>query len=152
MMRWRLNLHPKHTTINITIEAQTLTEEIQKLTNYIDQLTNTMIVQEMDEQIEIQILDMVYIENIERKTFIYTLEDMYEMEAPLYEMEERLQAFNFLRINKQTIINPRHVQAVKALLNSRYELCMASGEKLIVTRHYRASFKSLFDKGGMYDA
>lgn len=151
-MRWKLNLHPKHTRTNITIDAQAMTEDIQKLTNYIDQLANTIMVQDRDGQKEIHILDIVYIESIERKTFIYTLKNMYEMEAPLYEMEDRLQPFHFIRINKQTIMNPRHVQAVKALLNSRYELSMASGEKLIVTRHYRASFKSLFDKGGMYDA
>jgi len=151
-MRWKLNLDPKHTSTKITIEAQALTEDIQKLTNYIDQLANTIKVQDEDEEKEIPILDIVYIESIERKTFIYGLEKMYEIEAPLYEMEEKLQAFSFMRINKQTIINPRHVEAVRALLNSRYELSMATGEKLIVTRHYRASFKSLFEKGGIYDA
>lgn len=151
-MRWKLNLDPKHRRTIITIEAPVLTEDIQKLTNYIDQLANTIMVQDKDEQKEIHILDIVYIESIERKTFIYSLENIYEIEAPLYEMEEKLQGFSFMRINKQTIMNPRHVQAVKALLNSRYELSMASGEKLIVTRHYRDQFKSLFDKGGMYDA
>jgi len=151
-MRWELNLDPKHKKTKITIEAQALTEDIQKLTTYIDQLANTIMVQNKDGQKEIHILDIVYIESIERKTFIYSLKNMYEIEAPLYEMEEKLQAFSFMRINKQTIMNPRHVEAVKALLNSRYELSMASGEKLIVTRHYRDSFKSLFDKGGIYHA
>lgn len=151
-MRWKLNLDPKYKTTKITIKAQALTEDIQKLTNYIDQLANTIKVQDRDEEKVIYILDIVYIESIERKTFIYSLENIYEIEAPLYEMEEKLRAFSFIRINKQTIMNPRHVQAVKALLNSRYQLSMASGEKLIVTRHYRDQFKSLFDKGGIYDA
>src|SRR5699024_2399898 len=121
----------------ITIQAPKKTENISKLTSFIDQLTHTILVQQNDKQTNIDIHSILYVENVERLTFIYTNTEMYEDNRPLYEIEKLLIPYEFIRINKQTVINPRYIQSVKALFNSRYELLMSSTEKLIVTRHYR---------------
>lgn len=151
-MRWRLDLDEKYNDVHVTIQAPEMTDEILKLTTYIDQTSQTMIVKKDEQQLKIPILSMIYIENIERTTFVYTELDMYEVDSPLYEMEEKLKEFGFVRINKQTLLNPRHIQSVRALLNSRFELQLENGEKLIVTRHYRKAFKRMFEEGGFYDA
>jgi len=151
-MHWKLDLHQKYKNIKITIQAPEMTNRISRLTTFIDQISHTVIVKKEDQQIEIDILSIIYIENIERMTFVYTQSNIYEVGRPLYEVEEDLDKFKFIRINKQTLINPRSIKSVKALLNSRFELLMTSGEKVIVTRHYRNAFKKLFAKGGIYDA
>ena len=151
-MRWKVDMNKQHTHTQIIIQTREMTEEIEKLTTYIDQLSKTILVKKDEQQIKLDVLDMMYIENIERKTFIYTNENIYEIEKPLYEMEKILQTYEFARINKQTLLNPRYIRSVKALLNSRFELELENGEKLIVTRHYRKTFKAIFEKGGFYDA
>lgn len=151
-MRWKLDLNQKYKSTFITIQAAEMTEQLSALTTFIDQLSHTLSVQKKNEQTEIHIRDIVYIENVERITFIYTPSDIYEVILPLYELETMLKKFGFIRINKQTIINSRCIKSVKALLNSRFELLMITDEKLIVTRHYRKEFKKLFAKGGIYDA
>lgn len=151
-MHWKLIINPKLKDVQVTIEAPEMTDSIKRLTEFIDQITHTILLRKESQQVEVYLFHLVYIENMERTTFVYTNEDMYEIDYPLYEMEGKLNEYGFIRINKQTIINPRKIQSVRALLNSRFELCMTSGEKLIVTRHYRNSFKSLFAKGEMYDA
>lgn len=151
-MRWKLDINQKYKQTAITIQAPEMTEEISKLTNFIDQITHTISVQKDDEQIILNLFEIMYIENVERKTFIYTEEDMYETTRPLYDLQENLESFDFIRVNKQTLINPRYIFSVKALFNSRFELSMTSEEKLIVTRHYLKQFKALFIEGGLYDA
>ena len=151
-MRWELDINRKHKETMVTIEAPEMTEHISKLTTFMNQITHTLLVKREDEQINLDLFEIIYIENVERMTFIYTETDLYEVSQPLYELEEHLKSFEFIRINKQTLINPRHMKSVKALLNSRYELLMTSEEKLIVTRHYRRKFKALFTEGGIYDA
>ncbi len=151
-MRWKLDINEKHEQTQVTIQAPTQTENISRLTSFIDQLSHTLSVKSNDAEETIDIRNIIYLENIERTTFLYTSAEMYEDRRPLYEFERMLQPFQFIRINKQTLINPRFIQSVKALFNSRYELLMTSDEKLIVTRHYRKDFKELFEKGGLYDA
>lgn len=151
-MQWKLNIGKKYEQTKVTIQAPELTEDITRLTTFIDQLSHTLTVKKDGEQNKIDIMHIIYIENIERMTFIYTETNMYEDNRPLYELEKNLRKFDFIRINKQTIISPRFIKSVKALLNSRYELMMTSGEKVIVTRHYRKAFKKLFEQGGLYDA
>lgn len=151
-MQWKLDLNQKYKQTTITIQAREMTESIAKLTTFIDQMTHSILVEKEEEQIVLDLFEVMYIENVERITFIYTETDIYEIDRPLYELEEKLKTFNFIRINKQTLINPRYITSVKALFNSRYELRITSDEKLIVTRHYRKQFRELFTEGGMYDA
>src|SRR5699024_11875560 len=109
------------------------TDDITKLTTFIDQLSHTIPVQHNEQQTNIDIHSILYVENVERTTFIYTKTEMYEDGRPLYEIEKLLAPFEFIRINKQTVINPRYIQSVRALFNSRYELLMTRDRKSVVT-------------------
>lgn len=151
-MNWELDLNQKYTDVKVIIQASELTNDINRLTRFIDQLTHTISVKYNHLDVLVDVLSLIYIENIERTTFLYTQSKMYELDRPLYEVEEELARYGMIRINKQTLINPRCIKSVKALLNSRFELLMTSGEKLIVTRHYRNAFKKIFTEGGIYDA
>lgn len=151
-MDWELDINESYEQTKVTIQAPKKTENISKLTTFIDQLSHTLSLRQDGIQNKLDIHRILYIENVERITFIYTETEIYEDNRPLYEFEKLLIPFEFIRINKQTIINPRYIQSVKALLNSRYQLLMTSNEKLIVTRRYRKTFKELFETGGLYDA
>src|SRR5690625_2558362 len=118
-MRWELDINRKHKETMVTIEAPEMTDHIAKLTTFMNQITHTISVKREDEQINLDLFEIIYIENVERMTFIYTETDLYEVNQPLYELEEHLKSFEFIRINKQTLINPRHMKSVKALLDRK---------------------------------
>lgn len=151
-MKWKMDINEEYDQTEVLIRAPKQSKNITRLTAFIEQLSHTIPLSDSEDQLTIDVRDIVYIEHVNRITFLYTETSMYEDRRPLYEIEQKLAPFDFLRINKQTLINPRYITSVKALLNSRYELLMTSKEKLIVTRHYRKSFKELFEKGGLYDA
>ena len=88
---------------------------------------------------ETYILDanqILYIEAVERKTFIYTETDMYESELKLYEVEEQLLERDFLRISKQSIVNLRMIKSLKADINRKIKLTLKNGEQIMVSRMY----------------
>lgn len=151
-MDLKLDIKDSYEKTEIIIKAPKHSTKIDQLMTMIQQFFNTLSIQKGSKTLQLNILEIVYIESIERKTFFYTKDKIYEDARPLYELEKLLESYQFVRINKQTILNPRFIQSVKALLNSRYEITLETDEKLIVTRHYREAFKKLFEKGGMYDA
>src|SRR5690625_6572231 len=103
-MYWKLDLHQKYKNTKIIIQAPEMTNSISRLTTFIDQISHTVIVKKEDQQIEIDILSIIYIENIERITFVYTQSDIYEVGRPLYEVEEDLEKFKFIQINRMNFI------------------------------------------------
>lgn len=54
---------------------------------------------------------ILYIEAVERNTFVYTAEASYESDLKLYEIEQQLLAQNFIRVSKQSIVNMRKSKA-----------------------------------------
>lgn len=151
-MNLRVDINKAYKQTEVIVKTPNKTEKIDQLIAMIHQFFNELPIKNGTKTLQLNILEIVYIENIERKTFIYTKNSMYEDERPLYAFESMLKDFHFIRINKQTIINPRYIHSVNALLNSRYEITLETQEKLIVTRHYRNTFKKLFEAGGMFDA
>ncbi|KAB2923752.1 MAG: LytTR family transcriptional regulator [Bacteroidetes bacterium] len=62
--------------------------------------------------------------------------------ATLREMESLLSAAGFVRIHKSSLINPSRVISYVSRLNGDYDVTMADGSVLRVSRHYAAAFKA----------
>lgn len=80
--------------------------------------------------------DIYYIESVDKHSFVYCENEVYETELRLYQLEEELAAFGFVRISKSCLVNIQVLQSIKPLLNSRLEAVLINGEKLTVTRKY----------------
>ena len=88
--------------------------------------------------------DIYYFDSTDERTFLYLENDVYECSLKLYELEEQLEKANFVRISKSCIVNIMKLDSVRPLLNSRYEVKLENGEKLIISRHYQPGFKRKF--------
>jgi DNA-binding LytR/AlgR family response regulator len=62
----------------------------------------------------------------------------------LYELEEKLEQGDFLRISKQTIVNVRKIKSVAPAGDSRFQTTLANGERLIISRQYVPALKERF--------
>lgn len=90
---------------------------------------------------EIPITDVLYIESVDNRTFLYTQEQTYESRQRIYELEEVLQHRHFIRISKSSIVNLMKIQSIRPALNGRFSAILCNGEEIIISRKYVADFK-----------
>lgn len=66
----------------------------------------------------------------------------YRLKEKLYELEQSLQSEGFIRINKSTIINIRHINEIVPWFNGRLLLKLTNKEEVEVSRSYANDFKT----------
>jgi len=81
--------------------------------------------------------DILYIEAVDRKSCVYTKEDVYYMAIPLKQLEEVLTGQHFVRISKMALINIFKIKSAANGLHFRMTVEMTNGEKIVVGRRYR---------------
>ncbi len=86
--------------------------------------------------------DILYIDTVDRHTFLYTQKEVYESPLRLYELLERLECRDFLRAGKSSILNLRQVQSLRPEFGGRLRCTMANGEVMLVSRQYVPAVKS----------
>lgn len=106
------------------------------------QITGTM----DGSQYEIPITDVLYIESVDNKTFLYCMEQVYETKQKLYELEELLYGKHFLRISKSMLMNLMKVKSIKPALNGRFTAILQNGEEIIISRKYVPELKKALKK------
>ena len=112
-------------------------EEIQRIIQNIQSLQTSLICKKEKAYLRIYLENILYIESIDEKTFLYTIDDVYQL-------EQNLQSQGFLRISKSCILNLEYLQHVRALFNGKYEATLTNNEKLTINRSYVPAFKKAF--------
>ena len=79
---------------------------------------------------------ILYIEAVDRKTFVYTNSENFESELKLYEIEQELIERDFLRISKNSIVNLRKIKSLKTDVNRKIRITLQNGEQIVVSRMY----------------
>ena len=89
-----------------------------------------------DRQYSLALPDILYIEAVDEKTFIYLEKDCYESTRRLYEFDEALSSRNFARISKSVIVNLMKITSIRPSLNGRFSCVLTNGEQVIISRKY----------------
>lgn len=100
-----------------------------------------------EQQYEVPLSDIFYIESVDNKVFLYTKDKVYETKQKLYEFESALKAKHYLRVSKSMLLNLMKVEAIRPALNGRFSAVLRSGEQVIITRKYVPDLKQAL-KGG----
>ncbi len=79
---------------------------------------------------------ILYIETVDRKTFVYAEKETYESELKLYEIEQELLEHDFLRVSKQTVVNIRAIKSLRADIDRKIRVTLKNGEQIVVSRMY----------------
>ena len=80
--------------------------------------------------------DVLYVESVDKHTFFYTADGVYETPLRLYEMEERLEGCDFLRVAKGCVVNFRRIASLRPEMNGRLMATMDNGEQVVISRQY----------------
>ena len=86
--------------------------------------------------------DVLFIESVDKRTFIYTTDEVLETSLRLYEMEERLADCDFQRVAKGCIVNFRAITALKPDVNGRIIATLENGEQVVISRQYSPAVRS----------
>lgn len=92
-------------------------------------------------QYEIPLTDILYIESVDNRTFLYTAENTYESKQKLYELESVLKPRGFLRISKSCILNLMKITHIKPSPGSRFIAVLTNKEEVIISRKYVPDLK-----------
>lgn len=86
--------------------------------------------------------DVLYIDTVDRGTFLYTAGGVYQTRLRLYELEEQLAAWDFIRVSKSAIVNFSRVRSLRPDFGGRMRLTMSNGEVVVANRQYVPAIKT----------
>lgn len=127
--------------MEITIRCQGLSPQLDRVMALLRMMNMQLTGKLQGETHLIDAAKVLYIDTVEKKTFLYTREAVYETNLHLYELEEQLSTGSFFRINKSCIINWNHVTSLKADIDRKIRVTMDNGERLMVSRQYAEKVK-----------
>ncbi|WP_181884515.1 LytR/AlgR family response regulator transcription factor [Neobacillus piezotolerans] len=89
-----------------------------------------------DRIILIDIQNIFYFGTENRHVFVKTVDDKYDIDTNLYEIEKKLENYSFLRVHRGCIINLQYVSEIEQWFNGTYNIILSDGSKLPVSRSY----------------
>lgn len=140
-MKIQIDVDPAYDEINIKIECGKLTPEIDRMISLIRMLDMQIPAKKNGETYLIDVAKLLYVEAVERTTFLYTEDNVYESDLKLYELEQQLTERGFLRISKQTLVHLKKIKSLKADLNRKIRVTLCNGEQIMVSRMYADEFR-----------
>lgn len=85
--------------------------------------------------------EVLYIEAVDGKTFLYTAQAVLESSSCLQELETDLVGTEFIRASRQLLVNLAHLERLRPYLNARLELVLDNQEHLIASRQFAPAIK-----------
>lgn len=146
-MRLTVEELPQLDQVEVIVRCPRMDGEVVRLLELL-QLTDARLIGVKDG--ETCILDsaqVLYIDTVDRGTFLYTGEGVYETPLRLYELEEQLRSREFLRISKSMIVNFSAVRSLRPDLGGRLRLTLSSGEVVVANRQYVPAIKAKLGLG-----
>lgn len=136
MMKINLDIDGKYDDTEVIIRAPHLNNDIERMVAMMRMIDMQIAVRKDNETYLLETDKILYIEAVDRKTFIYTNSENYESELKLYEIEKELIERDFLRISKNSIVNLRKIKSLKADVNRKIRITLQNGEQIVVSRMY----------------
>ena len=141
IVRISINVDDKIETTEIMISCKRLTPEIERIIATLRILDQQLTVHKLDEMYIIDTSKVLYMEAVDRKTFVYTKNEVYESTLKLYELEERLESLGFLRVSKSCILQLKWIKSLRADFDRKIRVTMENEEQIIVSRQYSEGLK-----------
>ena len=140
-MKISININENISDTEIVINSRSLTPEIERIIATLRILDQQIMAVKNDEAYILDVAKIVYIESVDRKTFVYTKEDCFESKLKLYEIEQQLCQAGFLRVSKSCLVQLKFIRSLKSELDRKIRLTLENGEQIIVSRQYADELK-----------
>ena len=135
-MKIEIDIDEKYPDTDVVIRANKLDSDVERLVAMMRMVNMQIGVRKNDETYLLDVEKILYIEAVERKTFVYTSDETYESDLKLYEIEQELLERDFFRISKQSIVNIRMIKSLKSDINRKIRITLRNDEQIVVSRMY----------------
>jgi len=137
-----INIDKNYSETEVTINASSMSDELDRVLASLRALDFKLTGTKDGQTHILEASQVLYIDTVDKKTFLYTKQSVYETNQKLYELEEILSASNFFRAGKSVIINFNKIKSLKSDIGGRIIVILENGEKLIVSRQYTEFIKN----------
>ncbi|MBO5207914.1 MAG: LytTR family transcriptional regulator [Lachnospiraceae bacterium] len=133
----------KECNMQIIIKCKQIDNEVIRLKNHIELFDNKLSAKKDNELYFINSSDVLYFESVDNRTFLYTADDVMEINQRLYELENILSDKDFVRISKSQIVNINRIRSLKPELNRTILATMCNNEQLSISRKYVKTIRNI---------
>ncbi len=130
----------------VIIKYHYMDPDVKRLVQKIESCNHTVFGDDNGRQYRINTYDIYYIESVDKKSFIYTKDQVFRSELKLYHFVEELKDLDFVQVSKSCILNLEVLKNIKSLYNSRMEATLINDEKVTVSRTYLPAIKEALSK------
>ena len=117
--------------------------EVEAVLLFMDKRQRKQIGRKNDETIVFTPEEILYVEKVDNKTFVYTDDNEIQVDMSLYSIELFLDDESYFRCSKSMIINVNKVEKLKSMPSNRIDATLVSGEHIIISRTYASDFRKL---------
>jgi len=130
----------------IDVRYRELTPVIRQIFQLCEDAGVVLLCEKDDATHRVDLNDVLYIEAVDRKSCVYTRNEVFIMHTPLSQLEEALNKQHFIRVNRMTLMNIYKIKSVSSRLHYRLTAEMVNGEKVEISRHYRSALSQAIEK------
>ncbi|MCM3028486.1 LytTR family transcriptional regulator DNA-binding domain-containing protein [Bacillus safensis] len=127
----------------VSFHIYELNQAIEKLIQQVEQSVPYFLAQEptKERMKKVYYHEILYIESVDKKSFLYTSDGVFLLKEKLFELEELLEAHDYVRISKSMILNIDSIAAISPKTSGRFEAKLTNEEKVMISRFYIQSLK-----------
>lgn len=140
-MKIEILVDEKATDLKIFVTCRQLTPDVEKILATLRMMNHQLTAKKDAEIYLLDTAQVIYIESVDRKCFIYTADEIYESDFRLYELEQQLEKYGFFRVSKSFLIHLQNIQSLKADINRKIRITMSNGEQIVASRQYADELK-----------
>jgi DNA-binding LytR/AlgR family response regulator len=132
----------------VEIHCREVTSETERLERYISRFDERLQATSDGNTYNVQIDEILYIESVDKKTFLYTTGHVLQTEKRLYELEELLDEKTFFRASKSVIVNLNKIIKLKPEVTRNILATLTNGEVIVISRRNVKALKELIGVEG----
>ncbi|WP_237049262.1 LytTR family DNA-binding domain-containing protein [Lentibacillus amyloliquefaciens] len=152
MMKVNIDIDDKHTEPSISIQTNEWSEELEEIVAIIKRKNRQRLFGVESDQtvlLDPNNIDFVYAEK--RRIFACISNRKVEIRMKLFEVEDMLAPYDFMRFSKSVIGNLNQIERFELSFNGNLCVYFHSGNKEYITRKYVAPIKNRLAMGGQSD-
>lgn len=134
----------KDQPLTVVVEYPEYDQSVERLITKIKNLSISFTGKTDGKSVSIDIFDIYYIENVDRKMFIYSKDNVYRYDGTMADIDSAIADTDLVRISRTCFMNVSHLREIMQMKNSHLEAVLDNDEKLIVSRKYLQDIKKIF--------
>ena len=132
----------------VEIHCREVTSETERLERYIRRFDERLMASENGNTYNVSLEEILYIESVDKKTFLYTTGHVFQTDKRLYELEELLDEKTFFRCSKSVIVNLNRITKLRPEVTRNILATLTNGEVIVISRRYVRALKELIGLEG----